>query len=303
MNRNQDQKSHHLIRGIILIGFMLLLFKLILTNNISLLIAPKMVHFIYFTLFILLILGVVLVLSGTSKENYRYDCECANHHSYPPTFFKSLFLYSLFIIPITTGFLFSDHVLGSSVVMNRTIKLGAYSQDSISKNTNALSPSNATSSNPSSNDPNADLSAEKPDPISETEYSALEKKLLQEKKMIINDDLYVPMMNIIQDHQSSMIGKTITTKGFVYREKKSMQDQIIVARFGITCCVADASVYGIMAQGNVARLPNDEWIQVTGTIGQTIYDGASIPIIKIKQVKKIPEPKNPYVYDMGVRID
>ena len=100
-----------------------------------------------------------------------------------------------------------------------------------------------------------------------------------------------------------MIGKTVTTKGFVYREKNFVQDQILVARFGITCCVADASVYGIMAKGKVANLPKDKWIQVTGTIEQTIYDGSSIPIIKIHQYKKIPELKNPYVYDVGVRIE
>ncbi|MDN3019953.1 hypothetical protein PH210_27815 [Paenibacillus sp. BSR1-1] len=34
----------------------------------------------------------------------------------------------MFIIPITTGFLFSNNVLDSSVAMNRTIKLGATSQ-------------------------------------------------------------------------------------------------------------------------------------------------------------------------------
>ena len=49
-----DFSFHHLIRGIILIGFMLLLFKLLLTNNITLLIAPRMIRFIYFTVFVLL---------------------------------------------------------------------------------------------------------------------------------------------------------------------------------------------------------------------------------------------------------
>lgn len=294
MNNHQETNSHHyLIRGIILIGFMLLLFKLFLTNNITLLIAPKMFLFIYFTLFILLILGVLLIFRGTSEKKYKYDCECDGDHSYPQSLFKSLFLYSLFIIPISTGFLFSNNVLDSSVAMNRTIKLGASSQ----------SDTTISAAKPSETDSSVELTTEKPDPISETEYSALQKKLVHEKKMIINDDLYVPTMNIIQDNLASMIGKSVTTKGFVYREKKSLQDQIIVARFGVTCCVADATVYGIMAKGNVANLPIDEWIQVTGTLEQTIYDGSSIPIIKIHQYKKIPEPKNPYVYDVGVRIE
>ena len=52
INKVHDFSFHHLIRGIILIGFMLLLFKLLITNYISLLIAPKMIRFIYFTLFV-----------------------------------------------------------------------------------------------------------------------------------------------------------------------------------------------------------------------------------------------------------
>lgn len=296
---------HFLIRGIILIGFMLLLLKLLLTNNISLLIAPKMVHFIYFTLFIFLILGVLLILRGTSDQNHRYHCECDGEHSYPQSLSKSLFLYLLFIIPITTGFLFANNVLDSSVAMNRTIKLGANTSDSNQRdtakiNTNINSSSETSKKNSKTNTNN--LLDNQPEPLSETEYSELQKKLVEEKIININDDQYVPMMNIIQENLSSMIGKTVTTKGFVYREKNFFQDQIIVARFGITCCVADASVYGIMARGNVAKLPKDKWVQVTGTIEQTQYDGALVPMIKIKQISKIPAPEQPYVFDVGVRI-
>jgi uncharacterized repeat protein (TIGR03943 family) len=111
------------------------------------------------------------------------------------------------------------------------------------------------------------------------------------------------MMNIIQDNLKSMTGKTVTTKGFVYREKNFMQNQIIVARFGITCCVADASVIGIMAKGDVAAIPKDKWVEVTGTIEQTQYDGSTVPIINIKQISKISAPEQPYVFDVGIKIE
>nr|WP_308160720.1 MULTISPECIES: hypothetical protein [unclassified Bacillus (in: firmicutes)] len=76
-----------------------------------------------------------------------------------------------------------------------------------------------------------------------------------------------------------------------------------MARFGITCCAADASVYGMMAKGNVATLPKDKWVQLTGTIEQIQYEGGSIPIIKIKQISKIEAPKQPYGFDAGVLIE
>src|SRR4051812_18237401 len=114
-NEVHDFSFHHLIRGIILIGFMLLLFKLLLTNHITLLIAPKMIRFIYFTLFIFLTLGVLLIIRGTSEKKQDYHCDCDGEHSYPTSIGKSLLLYLLFIIPITTGFLFANNVLDSSM--------------------------------------------------------------------------------------------------------------------------------------------------------------------------------------------
>ncbi|MGG1678630.1 TIGR03943 family putative permease subunit [Neobacillus sp. NRS-1170] len=305
-NKIQDFSFHYLIRGIILIGFMLLLFKLLLTNNISLLIAPKMIRFIYFTLFICLILGVLLIIRGTSGKDHSYHCDCDGDHTYPSSFGKSVFLYLLFIIPITTGFLFSNNVLGSSVAMNRTIKLGATSQPTeqnkiINNSSNIQSSSNTNKSNTSNN--TQSVLDNQPEPLTQTEYNALKNKILKANMINIDDNQYVNIMNIIQDNLNAMIGKTVTTKGFVYREKEFMQNQIIVARFGITCCVADASVYGMMAKGDVATLPKDKWVQVTGKIEQTQFNGETIPVIKIDQLSKITAPQQPYVFDLGIKIE
>lgn len=299
MMKGRDFSFHYLLRGIILIGFMLLLFKLLLTNNISLLIAPKMLHFIYFTLFILLILGVLLIIRGTARQNHFYHCDCEGEHSYPKSFSNSLFLYGLFIFPIITGFLFSSNVLGSSVAMNRTIKLGASPQETKQiKNV-----TNTKSNSPSVPSKSSNLLNDQPEPLTQSEYTQLKVKMVQAKNITITDDQYVPMMNIIQDNLPSMLDKTVTIKGFVYREKDFMQNQIIVARFGITCCVADASVYGMMTTGSVATLQKDEWVEVTGTIEETKYDGSSIPMLKINQISKIAAPHQPYVFDVGIKIE
>ena len=297
----QDFSFHHLIRGIILIGFMLLLFKLLLTNNISLFIAPKMIRFIYFTLFICLILGVLLIIRGTSGNDESYHCDCDGDHTYPSSFLKSVFLYLVFIIPITTGFLFSNNVLGSSVAVNRTIKLGASTQPPYQNKTLNNSPNLQSSPNPSTN--SQSVLDHQPEPLTQNEYDALKNKILKANSINIDDNQYVNIMNIIQENLNAMIGKTVTTKGFVYREKELMQNQIIVARFGITCCVADASVYGMMAKGDVAALPRDKWVQVTGKIEKTQFNGDTIPIIKIDHLLKIAPPQQPYVFDVGVKIE
>jgi uncharacterized repeat protein (TIGR03943 family) len=179
-----------------------------------------MVRFIYFTFIVLLILGVLLIVRGTSGQKHTYHCDCDGEHSYPTSFGKSLFLYLLFIIPITTGFLFPNSVLDSSVALNRTIKLGASSHDtkpSIQKNSKANFSSNTSKNNFSSTAKS--VFDYQPEQITESKYNALKKKFLNSKIINIEDQQYVNMMNIIQDNPKGMIGKTITTKGFVYREK------------------------------------------------------------------------------------
>ncbi len=299
--KHDDVSYHHLIRGIVLIGLTLLVFKLLVTNNIAFFIAPKMVRFIYFSFIVLLILSIILILRGTSEKK-RYSCHCEGEHTYPTSIFKSIMLYGLFILPITTGFLFSDNVLDSSVAMNRPITLVSPTQNNdTTSDTNTTSDINKTQINSITND-NAPSSSQL-EPLSEKEYSSLQKKLEATSHIKMNDEYYVPIINILSEDLSSMIGKTITTKGFVYREKNFFQDEIIIARFSVVCCVADASVYGIMAKGNVAHLPKDQWIEVTGRIDQIKFDGSTVPVINIQKLSKIPVPKNPYVYDVGVQIN
>ena len=300
-NNHEDVSYHHLIRGIVLIGLTLLVFKLLVTNNIAFFIAPKMVHFIYFSFIVLLILSIILILRGTSEKK-RYSCHCDGEHTYPTSIFKSIMLYGLFILPITTGFLFSDNVLDSSVAMNRPITLVSPTQNNDNNSeTNTTSDVNKNQINSIAND-NVPSSSQL-EPLSEKEYSSLQKKLETTNHIKMNDEYYVPIINILSENLSSMIGKTITTKGFVYREQNFFQDEIVIARFSVVCCVADASVYGIMAKGNVAHLPKDQWIEVTGKIDQIKYDGSTVPIIKIQKLSKIPVPENPYVYDVGVQIN
>lgn len=298
--RNHEGDSyHHLIRGIILIGLSLFFFKLLVTNDITFFITPKMVRFIYFSFIVLLSLSILLIIRGTSEQN-SHHCHCEGEHSYPTSIFKSILLYSLFILPITTGFLFSDNVLDSSVAMNRPITLVSHAQN----NDKVRQTQNKSVTNQDNSIQNNYIpSSAQRDPLSEKEYSSLQKKLETTNHIKMNDEYYVPIMNILSDNLSNMIGKTITTKGFVYREQNFFQDEIVIARFSIVCCVADASVYGMMAKGNVAHLPKDQWIQVTGKIDQIKYDGSTVPIIKIQKLSKIPVPKNPYVYDVGVQIN
>lgn len=63
----EEQKAYHCyIRGIILIGLAMLLFKLLVTGNIYNFIAPKMIKFTYIAFVVILIL--VLYKFGEMEE-------------------------------------------------------------------------------------------------------------------------------------------------------------------------------------------------------------------------------------------
>ncbi len=58
--------------------------------------------------------------------------------------------------------------------------------------------------------------------------------------------------------------------------------QLVISRFLITHCVADASIVGFLTEFPEApTLTEDTWLEVVGTIGQTTYEGASLPVIHI----------------------
>ncbi|HPJ02940.1 MAG TPA: TIGR03943 family protein [Candidatus Limiplasma sp.] len=60
---------------------------------------------------------------------------------------------------------------------------------------------------------------------------------------------------------------TITLYGFVYRDDSFEEDMVLVSRQMITCCAADAAIVGFHVQVNPdIDLQLNEWIRVTGTI-------------------------------------
>lgn len=65
----------------------------------------------------------------------------------------------------------------------------------------------------------------------------------------------------------------------------------------MTCCTADAGVYGTLVESDDAHLYEDDaWLRVRGTITKTEYNNYELPVIQIQEVTIIPEPDSPYVY-------
>ena len=305
-----DQQFVIYIRGILLIGFSLLMFKLILTGKIIQFIAPKMMPFILFSSGTFFLLGIIQIWRSSINKNL--SCECGHDHTEKGKI-RTALIYSLFLLPIMTGFLFSNHTLDSSVAVKRGLsfsvaKLDTQQQTEDDKNIEATN----SELGKDTNDLLSGISDETPKNVPTRHqnsiaakvapkgfYKILEKKLLEQPKISINDTDYIPVMNIIENNTDQFIGKKIEVNGFVYREKGFKDNQFVVARFGISCCAADASVYGLLSTlENASTLKKDTWVHIKGIIQKTTYNEENVPYIQVQQIESIDQPDNPYVYEL-----
>lgn len=321
MENQRDYRFHLYLRGIILMGFTMLLFKLIITGDIQNFIAPRMLPFIYFAVITFLLLGVVQIWRSGSKNEEELYCNCGFDHSGKSTPIQSIIIYSFFIFPVVTGFVFPDVVLDSSIAAKRGFKTGL-----------TLSQETAKSEDAPMDEELADLYLQDPDeymkqleerveeksespesspdvPLEHPEgfqiqappegyYEELEADMLKSDKIVLTEKNYIAMTNIMDKNPEKFAGKKVEMFGFVYREDDFEQDQFVVARFGLSCCVADASVYGTLASiADGEKYKQDEWVKVSGVIKSVNYQDWVLPNVEVQSIEKIEQPKEPYVYE------
>ncbi|KMP35355.1 hypothetical protein TU52_11660 [Bacillus cereus] len=283
----QEQKAYHrYIRGIILIGLAMLLFKLLVTGNIYNFIAPKMIKFTYIAFVVILLLGSLQVWrDGREKQD---DCNCCKHHTALKSGMKSFFVYVLFVVPIISAFLFGGVTIDGSLAGKRGMNQSVQAR-SIEKNEKE-----GIQVNPDWQEQDETSNLKVTDQVEEQ----LEKSMLGQRKIQVEDKDYVQTMSIIGQDVKRFKGKEITFSGFIYNDKDVTGDKVVVARYGITCCIADASVWGMIVVGeDVRKLPQETWVKITGLLDETTYKGTLFPLVKVNKVEKINKPTDPYVYD------
>jgi putative membrane protein len=272
------------LRGVILLGFTLLMFKLIVTGQIQQLIAPKMLPFLYFAMGTLFMLSLMQIWRSDDKKQIAC-CGCGHHERRSP--FQSFIVYAIFVVPVLTGLIFSNQVLDSSVAAKRGVQLGGLSGSDLSSDDEFFEQLFGNEIE--------EVPIQKGEKVDKNQ---LEKALLAADKVVFTPENYLAALEIIHNNTERFIGKKVELTGFVYREPDFVKEKAVIARFGISCCVADASVYGMLASGKQLRLiVNDEWVKVTGIIKRTNYKGNVLPCIEIKEIDKAKQPNEPYIYE------
>jgi putative membrane protein len=98
---------------------------------------------------------------------------------------------------------------------------------------------------------------------------------------------------------AALDGMEVDVVGFVYREPDMAANQFMVARFTMSCCVADAFAIGLPIEAteeSSAALVDGMWIRVRGTLKAGTFKGTAVPIINPTAIEPIDTPDQPYLY-------
>jgi len=99
----------------------------------------------------------------------------------------------------------------------------------------------------------------------------------------------------VWDSTQSLDHRLIQLDGFVVHQHGSTY----VARLVITCCAADAVPMRVDLRGGTAdTLPDDQWIEVTGTVrpGSATQANGYTPTLDVNMLRPTAAPADPYEY-------
>ncbi len=111
--------------------------------------------------------------------------------------------------------------------------------------------------------------------------------------------VYSRYLKDIYDDYSPFVGETFSVQGFYHIDSQiCRENQAMVARYVVSCCVADALVGGFVIEGEKRPdFESGDWIEVEGRLirGKTLL--TTFPVIRIHSINPI-KKLHPYVYPL-----
>ncbi|QYR23631.1 TIGR03943 family protein [Paenibacillus sp. sptzw28] len=318
---------HHVIRALILGSIAFYIAHLQLTNNLTLYIAPRMTIYVKLASLGLYLVAVIQIyhafrLWNRQEEEPEEGCSC-EHDPAPHSLGRNLLVYGLFVIPLAAVFFTPDTTIGSSMAANKGFNLSAssvikqkesqsasaevaYASASVTTNTSgaavistpdAGSPGQSAAKQQSPGSGDAKLEKLFPGDEFTEAYAKLGIQLYKQPVVEVKEKNYMETLTAVDLYLDNFIGKKLSIKGFVYRDDTLKENQFILGRFAVQCCTADALPYGVMVDFPEANhYDKDSWLNMTGTVSKTTYNGQEIILLKADKIEKIKPADDPYVY-------
>ncbi|WP_102345153.1 TIGR03943 family putative permease subunit [Bacillus sp. Marseille-P3661] len=308
----------HFLRAVILAAFTFLFIKLHITGDIYKYINPKyediskIAAAIFLFFFFIQLFRVWEVAKHDHHEHDACKLDC-NHdhdhdHGYSVSFPKKLVSYSIIIFPLVTGFSLAPAVLDSSIAAKKGVM---FQGNAISEGSSSSDVSNDNSLQDNSNIEIEEQLLELDEiPIINNNYMSQEnfdekmKSLSKQAVLKMEDSIFEPYYEKIGMEPQKYEGRKISLMGFVYKEEGLNPNQVVVSRFLVTHCIADASIIGFLTefQQEVGDLEEDTWLELEGTLTMTTYNGLELPMIQAEKWTIIEQPEEPYVYPVLTRV-
>ncbi|AVK84954.1 TIGR03943 family protein [Lysinibacillus sp. B2A1] len=292
------------VKAAILFAFSAMIYSFHMTGNITKLINPKydilskIVAIIFLFLFVVQLKRVFTF--SKQSNSYRATCGCCSHHQENTSLsIKKGLSYFILIVPIVTGLIIPTKVLDASIAEKKgaTIMMTNQSQ-ALTGDDDIAMLNDSTEGHPV--DPNL---LEKKQEMPKKEYDLLKQQLASNPIIEMTDYVYSVYYEDINNNLLNYQGKSIHINGFVLKEDDFEQNQLVISRFLITHCVADASIIGFLSEiPEASNLEEDTWIEAEGIIDIGYYNGVELPLLKIHKWKEIEIPDEPYLYPIDILI-
>jgi putative membrane protein len=293
------------IRALILLIFTGFIFKLHYSGEITKFINPKYEGLSQTASVIFLLLFFIQTTRIWTVGKREHHCDHCDHdhhhhdHGDTPFNTKKFISYSIIIVPLLSGLLLPPKILDASIVEKKggfTV-LANHEEDTNKLRSTHKEENNSTDDTHSTNE----LAEEKL--MSMEEYEQTLNKLTKNSTIKIEDSFFSVFYEEINHDIDQYVGKKIELTGFVYKEDGLAEDQLILSRFLISHCVADASIIGFLTTfPEASNLDEDTWVQANGVIEMATYNGNHIPIVRVTDWKKVKEPNEPYVYPITIKV-
>ncbi|WP_391559578.1 TIGR03943 family putative permease subunit [Robertmurraya sp.] len=299
-----------LLRAFILLGFAGFIFKLHYTGDIGKYINTKYVGFSQVASVLLVFLFFIqLQRIWVPKEklhHHNHECDhghgCEHDHGFSSGWsMKPLFSYLILVIPLLTGFVLPAKTLDADMASKKGLLLSSPATgEKSSRETSTPIPQEQISIMANDSTGNSQGSSEQNDTsivYFDDLYDEKIKELMSQPIIKMTDKNFVSYSDTITLYPEKFKGKQIEMTGFVYKEEGMQSKELVVSRFIITHCVADAGVIGFLADMDDAKqLNKDTWIQIQGILDVGSYGDMEMPVIKVTSWKKVNAPADPYVY-------
>lgn len=244
----------------ILLGLSYYFFQTAYTGRALLYVHPKMLVFVYFGAAAMAFMALMSAgeLFKIPRQNMR------------------VFPYALFLLTLVLALGLPPVTLGSGTLAGRNVDLG---QREPAQDREASSP------------PPGDGQEGSPDSSPGEGLEPVDGRIFMDQQN------FMSWIFKVYTYTSSYVGNEIIVTGFVHRVEEYAEDEFVIARFVMSCCIADMQIAGILCRfEDASRWPTDTWVRVKGTLIEGEYGGHTSPIIVSVEVTEEERPYVEYVY-------